>query len=109
MLFTGAIHGGGHGSNPEEFPPEPAEQCTRMIARVVSILDTAGGSTDDIVKMSVRVASAEVRTELNRQWCGLFPDAGSRPARQVTIGTTLPHILVQCEVVAVLPLSQDEA
>ncbi|WP_262703135.1 MULTISPECIES: RidA family protein [Streptomyces] len=102
LLFTGAIHGGGRGSDPDQFPDDFAEQCTHMFSRVRDILTTAGGSLDDIVKVSVRLAPTASRSELNRQWCELFPDDGSRPARQVTVGTTKPHILVQCEVVAVL-------
>ncbi|GAA5051386.1 RidA family protein [Nocardia callitridis] len=103
VLFTGAVHGGGRGSDPEEFSPDAATQCERMFERVLAIMSAAGGSADDIVKMSVRIASPAVRGALNRFWGNLFPDPHSRPARQVTVGTTQPHILVQCEVVGVLP------
>lgn len=102
LLFTGAIHGGGRGSDPDQFSDDFAEQCARMFSRVGGILAAAGGSLDDIAKVSVRLAAAASRSELNRQWCELFPDDSARPARQVTVGTTQPHILVQCEVVAVL-------
>lgn len=102
LLFTGAVHGGGQGSDPAQFSPDAATQCQRMFERVLEILSVAGGSAEDIVKMSVRIASPEVRQDLNRMWDHVFPDPDSRPARQVTVGTTQPHILVQCEVVAVL-------
>ncbi|MGW5381185.1 RidA family protein [Nocardia sp. NPDC003963] len=102
LLFTGAVHGGGRGSDPDQFSPDAATQCERMFERVLGILSGAGGSAEDIVKISVRIASPAVREELNRVWGAVFPDPESRPARQVTIGTTQPHILVQCEVVGVL-------
>jgi 2-iminobutanoate/2-iminopropanoate deaminase len=73
-----------------------------MFGRVSDIVAEAGGSLDDIVKFSVRIAEAAARAKLNEQWCALFPDPSSRPARQVTVGTTRPHIQVQCEFVAVL-------
>lgn len=102
MLFTGAIHGGGRGDAPEEFPAEFGAQCARMFARVGDIVAAAGGSMDDVAKFSVRIADAQDRAELNEQWLRLFPDAAARPARQVTVGTTRPHIRVQCEVIAVI-------
>lgn len=102
VLFTGAIHGGGRGDDPAEFPADFQTQCATMFARVGDIVTEAGGSMDDIVKFSVRMADATTRTALNEQWEVLFPDPGSRPARQVTVGTTRPHIQVQCEFVAVV-------
>ncbi|PXY23024.1 hypothetical protein BAY59_25210 [Prauserella coralliicola] len=102
LVATGAVHGGGRGSAPEEFPPDFGEQAARMFDRIAGILAAAGGSLDDALKFSVRLSAPEHRDELNRQWCALFPDPDSRPARQVNIGTTRPHILVQCEVLAVV-------
>ncbi|MFR9727776.1 RidA family protein [Saccharopolyspora sp. MS10] len=78
------------------------EQISTMFGRVAAVVEAGGGSLGDIAKLSVRLADPEHREELNRQWCALFPDPSSRPARQVTVGTTKPHILVQCEVLAVL-------
>lgn len=102
LLFTGAIHGGGRGSDPEDFPDDFGEQCRRMFSRVTAVVTAAGGSLDDVVKVSVRLGDPTTREVLNVHWCDLFPDPTSRPSRQVTIGTTQPHIQVQCEVVAVL-------
>ncbi|MFJ7238836.1 RidA family protein [Streptomyces olivaceus] len=78
------------------------EQTRVMFARVAALLEAEGGSLDDVAKFSIRIADASGRQELNDQWGALFPDPSSRPARQVTVGTTQPHILVQCEVLAVL-------
>lgn len=102
VLFTGAIHGGGKGDDPGDFPEDFGEQSARMFARVGDIVAAAGGSLDDVAKFSVRIAEAGDRAELNEHWEALFPDPASRPARQVTVGTTRPHIRVQCEVVAVI-------
>ncbi|ASR36715.1 hypothetical protein BAY61_18830 [Prauserella marina] len=108
LVATGAVHGGGRGSAPEEFPSDFGEQTTRMFERVAAILAKAGGGLDDALKFSVRLAAPEHRDELNRQWCAVFPDPASRPARQVSIGTTRPHILVQCEVLAFVTGGRDD-
>ncbi|PKW14338.1 RidA family protein [Saccharopolyspora spinosa] len=102
LVTTGAVHGGGSGSDPDDFPARFGDQVAAMFDRVAAILTAAGGSLDDVLKFSVRISSPEDRDELNRQWCALFPDPSSRPARQVSIGTTRPHILVQCEVLALV-------
>ncbi|MBZ6226332.1 RidA family protein [Streptomyces olivaceus] len=102
LLVTGSVHGGGRGSRAEDFPPDLPEQTRVMFARVAALLKAEGGSLDDVAKFSIRIAEASGRQELNDQWRVLFPDPSSRPARQVTVGTTQPHILVQCEVLAVL-------
>ncbi|MEU1305171.1 RidA family protein [Streptomyces shenzhenensis] len=107
LLVTGAIHGGGRGSAPADFPPGMAEQARVMFDRVAALLEAEGGSLDDVAKFSIRIAEPAHRKELNEQWCSLFPDPSSRPARQVTVGTTQPHILVQCEVLAVLTVDGD--
>ncbi|MDT0440278.1 MULTISPECIES: RidA family protein [Streptomyces] len=78
------------------------EQTRVMFGRVAALLEAEGGSLDDVAKFSIRIADASGRQELNEQWSALFPDPASRPARQVTVGTTKAHILVQCEVLAVL-------
>jgi 2-iminobutanoate/2-iminopropanoate deaminase len=102
VLFTGTIHGGGRGDRPESFPGDFTEQCRRMFDHVDAIVTAADGSLADVAKVSVRLADTGNRGLLNDVWCAVFPDPADRPARQVTVGTTRPHILVQCEVVAVL-------
>lgn len=62
-----------------------------------------GGSWDDVVKLSVRIQNAAVREILNQRWLEVFPNAEDRPVRQVTVGTTRDHILVQSELTAILP------
>lgn len=102
LLVSGAIHGGGRGTVAEDFPVDPGEQIRVMFDRVARLVECEGGSLDDIAKFSIRVSGAEARAALNEQWVALFPDPDSRPARQVSVGTTQPHILVQCEILAVL-------
>ena len=84
-------------------PPETLdEQCTLMFKNVVEVMQKAGGSMDDIIKMSVFLKDASNRDVLNKHWTALFPDPASRPARH-TEGKDLAHgVLIQCEVIGVI-------
>lgn len=76
-------------------------QCRYMLHHVQRIVEAAGGSLDDIVRLTVWLADRSQRAPLNDAWLQLFPDPRNRPARISLQATTLgPGILVQCEVTA---------
>ena len=78
-------------------------QCAQMFATVRQILEIAGGSPEDIVKMNVWMKDRSQRDTLNVGWLEMFPDEHSRPARHTFAAPDLPgSMLVQCEVFAVL-------
>lgn len=109
LLASGVIHGGSSGPDPSSFGSGMAEQCAQMFENVRLLLTAAGGSLDDLLKLEIRLARAEDRSELNTQWLSVFPNEASRPARSVAIGdTNRPHILVQCQVLAVPGVSERE-
>ena len=65
-------------------------------------MEAAGGTTEDIIKISVWLAGAD-KSILNREWLAMFPDRESQPARHTFENQVLPqNYLVQCEVTAVL-------
>jgi len=84
-------------------PPSGPEQCRNMFENVSLLLDAAGGTTDDIIKISVWLKDMSLRDNLNEEWIAMFPDPQSRPARHVFED---PHLqaprTVICEVVAVV-------
>jgi enamine deaminase RidA (YjgF/YER057c/UK114 family) len=84
-----------------ETPPTVAEQCRHMFEVVGQVLAAAGGSPDNIVKMSVWLADPTDRSALNLEWLQMFPDEASRPARHTFELVDGGESLVQCEVVAV--------
>jgi enamine deaminase RidA (YjgF/YER057c/UK114 family) len=45
-------------------------------------METAGGTPDDIVKMTVWITDRALRPILNKHWIGMFPDPHSRPAKR---------------------------
>jgi len=77
-------------------------QCELMFGHIRAIMAEAGGSTDDIVKVTVWLADRSQREPINRQWLAMFPDPATRPARQAMAGDLDGGKLVQCDFVAVM-------
>jgi 2-iminobutanoate/2-iminopropanoate deaminase len=74
-----------------------------MFATLRNILEVAGGSPEDVVKMTVWLKDRTQRPALNKGWLEMFPDEHSRPARHTFQSPDLPgNMLVQCEVYAVI-------
>lgn len=84
--------------------PEGIEaQCAQMFATVRRILEIAGGTPEDIIKMNVWMKDRDQRPHLNKYWLEMFPDPHSRPARHTFAAPDLPGtMLVQCEIFAIL-------
>jgi enamine deaminase RidA (YjgF/YER057c/UK114 family) len=85
-----------------ELPPGLAEQCANVFGHVRALLAAAGGSTDDILKMTFWLADLRDREALNREWTAMFPEAANRPARQAVAAVLDGGSLVQCDLLAVL-------
>jgi len=84
------------------LPASLEDQCAEMFRVVRRIVDAAGGTPADIIKMTVWLRDPGNREALNVEWVRMFPDPESRPARH-----TLPLAgdgasLVQCDVTAVI-------
>ncbi|MBV9323904.1 MAG: RidA family protein [Chloroflexi bacterium] len=84
------------------MPPTIEGQCAEMFRVVREIVEAAGGTPADIIKMTVWLRDPGNRDALNAEWVKLFPEPGSRPARH-----TLPlagggDSLIQCDITAVI-------
>ena len=78
-------------------------QCSLMFGNVEHIMSAAGGSTDDIIKMTVWLKDVSNKQALNVEWSRMFPDARSRPARHTFSEPNMAHgQFIQCEIMAVL-------
>lgn len=93
------------GRDPEthEMPESLDAQLAHAFTHVRELMRAAGGSTDDIVKMTVHLVRYRDREALNREWVAMFPDPNDRPTRQVMAATLDGASLVQLELTAVLP------
>jgi len=99
LLMSGVITGrdpAGGG-----LPPSVEEQCANMFRHVRAIVEAAGGSTDNIVKITVWLKEPSQRQALNAEWLKMFPDEHARPARHTFPLTGGGEALVQCDVTAV--------
>src|SRR3712207_5528268 len=105
LLMSGGIHG---------FDPATGKvaetieaQCALMFGHVRAIVEAAGGTTEDIIKMTVWMNDRSLRPALNVEWLKMFPDEHSRPARHTMRGTLEMGMLVQCDITAVLDRSEE--
>ncbi|HWF06989.1 MAG TPA: RidA family protein [Bryobacteraceae bacterium] len=101
FLITSAISG--KEAFTGKLPEGIDAQCGQMFDWVRKILDIAGGSPEDVVKMNVWLRDRSQRPSVNRFWLEMFPDPHSRPARHTFAAPDLAGaMLVQCEVIAVI-------
>ena len=79
-------------------------QCRLMFANIRRVMEAAGGSTDDIIKMVVWTKDKSFKDAMNNEWAAMFPDPHSRPARHTMLYSAFSgNYLIQCEIIAVLP------
>ena len=93
------------GMEPEtrRVPADIDGQCKLMFANVRRVMDAAGGTPEDIIKMVIWAKDKAFKEAVNKEWLVMFPDEHSRPARHTMLYEGFSgHVLVQCEIVAVL-------
>ena len=101
FVVTGAIAGTDPATG--KVSEDLDAQCAQMFANVRRVMETAGGSPDDIIKMTVWITDRALRPVLNKHWVAMFPDAHSRPARHtVASGDFTPPMQIQCDLFAVV-------
>jgi len=99
-LYSGVLTG----RDPEShgMPSSLDEQVGNIFTHVRELMRAAGGSTDDIVKMTVYLTEYRDRTALNDEWVAMFPDPANRPTRQVMAAQFDGDTLAQADLVAIL-------
>ena len=100
LVMSGVILGrDASGKMPESLDA----QCANMFAHMKATVEAAGGTTDDIIKMTVWLKDRSQRGPVNVEWLKMFPDEHSRPARHtVASGDFSPPMQIQCDLVAVI-------
>ena len=92
----------GRNTETGETPETLEGQCTLMFEHVRSIVVAAGGTTDDIVKMTVWMKYPAQRDAVNAEWTKMFPDPESRPARHTQPDLQDWPYLVSCDFTAII-------
>ncbi|MDX2202911.1 MAG: RidA family protein, partial [Hyphomicrobiaceae bacterium] len=54
------------------------EQARLMFQHLKTIVEAAGGSVDDILKLNLWMVDRGKREAVNAEWLAMFPDAASR-------------------------------
>lgn len=100
FVYSGAITG----RDPEtrEMPSDLNAQAVNIFRHVREIVAAAGGSPDDIIRMTLYLRDFRDRSALNLEWESMFPDADDRPARQALPAAFDGNMRVQCDFVAVI-------
>ena len=100
LVFSSAI--GGEDPESHELPTDSESQIANVFRTVRAIMREAGGSPDDIGKLSVYLADMEDRKLVNPHWLEMFPDADSRPVRHTTAKKLPTGRRIQVEFIAVI-------
>jgi 2-iminobutanoate/2-iminopropanoate deaminase len=101
FVISGAISGTDPATG--KVPEDLDQQCRLMFENVRRVIAAAGGTPDDIVKMTVWITDRSLREIMNRHWVAMFPDPASRPARHtLTSRDFSPPMQIQCDLMAVL-------
>jgi 2-iminobutanoate/2-iminopropanoate deaminase len=100
MVYSGSIQGSDPATG--QYGATLDEQSRLMFAQVRRIVEAAGGSVEDIVKMTVWMRDRHQRAALNSPWLEMFPDPQSRPARHTMNAELDDGKLVECDFVAVI-------
>ncbi|GAA1016453.1 enamine deaminase RidA [Acrocarpospora pleiomorpha] len=99
LLVTGSVSGVDRSTG--TVPPGLPTQVRNLFGNLRAIVEAAGGTMDDLVKLTFLVPDRSARAEIDPVWCETFPDPASRPARHVSVYRDLPPgLLLQCEAIA---------
>jgi 2-iminobutanoate/2-iminopropanoate deaminase len=84
------------------MPDDLAQQIVNIFSHIRSAMDAAGGSPEDIIKITFWVKDPGTgRGALNGEWEKMFPDENSRPARHTQPLAGSGPSQVSCDFVAV--------
>jgi len=82
--------------------PDAAGQARFAFQNMRTMLEAAGASPDDVVRVTVYLKDSAAREHINAQWLQCFPDPHDRPARHTLVYDLQGGMLLQLEVVAIL-------
>jgi 2-iminobutanoate/2-iminopropanoate deaminase len=94
---------GGIDPHTRKLPETLEQQVANVFANLRSDIEAAGGTVDDIIKVTFWVKDPTTqRAALNAEWLKMFPNAASRPARHTQALPPGSRALVQADFTAVL-------
>ena len=101
LLVTSSILGKRLDS--DEYPADRGEQTALVFRYLEAILDEAGATSQDVIKLDLYFADKADRALANQHWLRLWPDPAHRPARQAHQAALPDGCCLQIVAMAVLP------
>ena len=101
LLVTSSILGKRLDS--DEYPADRGEQTALVFRYLEAILDEAGATSQDVIKLDLYFADKADRALANEHWLRLWPDPAHRPARQAHQAILPDGCCLQIVAMAVLP------
>ena len=101
LLVTSSILGKRLDS--DEYPADRGEQTALVFRYLEAILDDAGATSQDVIKLDLYFADKADRALANEHWLRLWPDPAHRPARQAHQAVLPDGCCLQIVAMAVLP------
>ncbi len=100
MVYSSGISG--RDAETGELPSDPEKQAEHLFQNIRTFMSVAGGTPDDIIRVTLHIREESYRAVLNPPWVAMFPDEHSRPARHAVKTELRGEVLFQAEIVAVL-------
>ncbi len=99
LIVSGGIYG--LDTTTGKIPEDLREQVRLTFENLGQIVRAAGGSLNDIAKVTFHVRDTSARDLINEKWIESFPDELSRPARHTQVNQNLPpQLSIQCDFIA---------
>ena len=89
----------------DDYPADRGEQTALVFSYLEVILEEAGATLQDVIKLDLYFADKGDRTLANQHWLRLWPDPARRPARQAHRASLPDGCCLQIVAIAVLPQS----
>lgn len=81
LLISSLIRGSDNETR--EMPDDPGKQAEFLMGNIRRMMEAAGGTMEQIVKIGIYIQDRSVIDSLDAAWIATFPDEENRPARQV--------------------------
>jgi enamine deaminase RidA (YjgF/YER057c/UK114 family) len=95
MLASSVIVGFDPGTR--NMPDGPDQQVANIYTHVADILAAAGGTWDQVLKMTFYVADGATRDLVEKEWLRVFTDPDAMPARMTQVVELRRKVAVQAE------------
>ncbi len=100
LVFSAAV--GGDDPDTHELPSDKESQIRNAFQTVRNMLEQAGGSPENIAKVTVYVEDRSIRPMVNPYWIEMFPEENDRPVRHFLPADMPAGRHIQLEFIAVL-------